>query len=209
MFGFVTPKTRRIFEWRSIMTSVNNIDAASTVRSASRSDSSDTLLKSLRERHPDLQISAGAVAAGSMPAHGDGYNNVLIDPRYLKKMASDPETAKKGEEMINGIPAAQEWLKSRVAAMGGTLVGGGTVIDMNGGMSSWSVVQSSSDSRGSSVVSGLKRDEDDKGAKRSSKTAQSAAEKARDELERLLAEKAKTRTEAARADNDGHMNVLA
>lgn len=170
------------------MAGLNGVDAVPASQATSQGGSPGGYLKSLQDRHPDLQLMAGAASPGSMPAHGAGTNNVLIDPRYLGKMESDPKTAKEGEEMLNGIPAAQNWLRSQVAAMGATLVESGMVIDKNGGMSSWGVARTTAGSDEDQSIAGmLSHKEKDK---RSAKTPQGAVEQLQAELERARLAKA-------------------
>jgi hypothetical protein len=93
----------------------------------------------LRDTFSNLKISQGCYTPGTVA--GSGTGNVMIDPAYVEKAASDPGVAAELERNLADIPAAERWLKNMCAASGAELVSGGVVIDANGGMSSWSVVR--------------------------------------------------------------------
>jgi hypothetical protein len=82
--------------------------------------------------------------------------SIAISPTFLKKMETDPAAAAKGKELLDGIPAAQDWLQNKIQQNGMKLISGGVNIDSEGNMSSWSIVQSSSSPDGSEKSSSQK-----------------------------------------------------
>jgi len=71
--------------------------------------------------------------------------SITISPAYLKKMESDPAIAAQGKELLDGIPAAQNWLLDKLQQNGIELVSQEIKIDDDGNMSSFSVVRTASD----------------------------------------------------------------
>lgn len=85
-----------------------------------------------------------------------------VSPDFLKKMETDPAAAAKGQEILDGIPAAAEWYRSMLRQNGIELVSGGVMIDADGNMSSWSVTTRTSSSSGpSSDVEKTSKDKKD------------------------------------------------
>lgn len=65
--------------------------------------------------------------------------NVAIDPRFLTKMANDPELEKEYEKQIAGMQECDEQFTQMQAARGWRVVAQGWAIDKDGGISSWAV----------------------------------------------------------------------
>jgi hypothetical protein len=80
-----------------------------------------------------------------------------ISPAFLKKMETDPAAAAKGKEILDGIPAAEEWLRNMLKQNGMEYISGGVMIDADGNMSSWSVTKTSTSSHDSDKTSNDKR----------------------------------------------------
>lgn len=82
--------------------------------------------------------------------------SISVSPAFLEKMASDPEMAAKGKELLDGLPAAHAWLENAVRATGSKLVSSGVMIDADGNMSSWSVSETTSGPDTNSLLDGAK-----------------------------------------------------
>jgi len=136
-------------------------------------------LQGLAERFPHLNLSLGEYQVGTTYNPGKS-GNVMISPKYAAKAAKDPKEAAAFEEKLKGIPAAEEWLRGQVKAMGAELVASGTVVDENGDFSSWSETRTVREgASGSDATSLLKK-------KKKGAVEESATEKAKEaEAQRL------------------------
>ena len=187
------------------MNAPSSVGGVSTAQATSAGSGIADYLKQLKDKHPNLQIRVGTVSESQMPEHGAGDGNLMIDPRYLAKMAADPETAKKGEEMLSSIPKAEQELKDRFAAMGHELLAHGFSINKDGNMGTW--VSGRGD--GPAGTAGLlakatDKEKTEKNEKDKTKAASSATENLLDELRRIQ-EKKKEESAAA----GGPVEILA
>jgi hypothetical protein len=163
----------------SLTGSAASASASKTGSSTADAASSGSYLDQLKSKFGDLNISSGEYSGG---ATGSGTNNLLISPKLLAKAENDPAVAAKLENDISGIPDAEEWLKNQCAAQGMTLVAGGTMIDEDGNMSSWSQT--------TSTAPGASEDDDEEDKKIEKKKEEKKAQEARAKEKQEEAEKA-------------------
>ncbi len=109
-------------------------------------------LETLQEKYSGFDITEGIVTQGSVPSSSKGFQGVTINPAFLAQAEDDEGTAKKLDEMLSGVEAAEKWLKNTLSQNGLNLISGGFYIDENGNMSSWSLVE-----KKNSIFDGLKR----------------------------------------------------
>ena len=124
------------------------------IRSPSSSYAGASLANAGTELSPQEKSIAGFKAHINKISQQLSNVSISVSPAFLEKMANDPETAAKGKEMLDGIPAAQSWLENAVRASGSKLVSSGVIIDADGNMSGWSVSETSSGPDTNSLLDG-------------------------------------------------------
>lgn len=102
-------------------------------------------LNTLREKHPGANFTTS-----TQPFSGSGTNNIGISPRILSQVANDPEKRLEYEALIIDIKDIQKSLPSMYKGTGMKLIAHGTIIDENGGVSSWSITQTDDNRKESS-----------------------------------------------------------
>jgi hypothetical protein len=121
---------------------------------AAKSDNStnsvDEYYEKLCRKFPQMSINANG---GIMSSNG---NNIVLNlsSDCLKKMSSDPTFAKKIENDISGIPAAQEWMNAKAKSDGIEIQGFAVRINADGSMqcSCTGSTRSSNTNKNSSIL---------------------------------------------------------
>lgn len=108
-----------------------------THTSSSSGSKVSAYLQTLHEKFPSINFGLGTTS------DGDRYN-VAISPKFLEKMAADPELAAKYDQFFADMPAAEENFRSKVQAFGAEVVSSGVAIDEEGNISSWAITRTSS-----------------------------------------------------------------
>lgn len=106
--------------------------------------SKEEYLNQLTKNYSNINIIEGNYRQGTMFG-AKGQSNIMISPVILNKMANDPEAAAKYEEIINGIPAAEKWLRAQCSSNGMKLLSCGFIVDENGDVSSYSYTVTTSE----------------------------------------------------------------
>lgn len=127
--------------------------------------------------------------------------SIAVSPAFLKKMEADPAVAAKGKELLDGIPAAQDWLQNQVQQNGMKLLSSGMSIDDQGNMSSWSVTQTSSDPKTDSSEKSPKQKLKEWLEKRAASEKQESARAAVEDLFSRIKDNSPAQKQAASASN--------
>jgi len=102
-------------------------------------------LGSLQKQYPHLELSARAFsgeASISQYAKGQsGKYNVAIDPRALTRMETDSEFSDHIHGILNGVKEMDDQSERMTNAMGARVIARGTIIDKDGNVGYWGVVQ--------------------------------------------------------------------
>lgn len=176
------------------VTGYTNTYAADKNKSVGKTKSStQEYLSQLKAKYPDVNIT---VADFKSEKQEDSYmfgcgngNNVVISSNIIEKMASDPETAAKYEQIIADAPKATEIIKDGLAAYDSELIACGTAIDKNGRVTYWSIGRHKPQ-KDDNTVSNKKSIQEQIKEKREKKKAEEAAKQKRLEkaetMEKLL-----------------------
>ena len=120
-------------------TESNTTKEVTETSSTTRKTAADELVY-LSKKYSNYSFVAASYTKG-MKYGSNSTVNVAIDPRFLTKMASDPELEKEYEENIAVMQECDEQNARQVAAGGWHVVAQGWAIDKDGGISKWSIVQ--------------------------------------------------------------------
>lgn len=105
----------------------------------------NSMLTTLKKQYPALKLSAQAFSGeASIRQYAQGQSgsyNVAIDPRALKRMETDPEFSDKIHGILGGVKEMDDLNDSMTRAMGARTIARGTIIDQDGNVSYWGVVQ--------------------------------------------------------------------
>ncbi len=126
------------------VTGYTNTYAAEQTKSTGKTGSdTQEYLSQLKAKYPDVNIT---VADFKNEKQEDSYmfgcgkgNNVVISSNIIEKMASDPATAAKYEQIIADAPKTTEIIKEGLANYNSELIACGTAIDKNGKVTYWSI----------------------------------------------------------------------
>lgn len=155
--------------------------------------STQEYISQIKAKYPDVNIT---VADFKSEKQEDSYmfgcgrgNNVVISSNIIEKMASDPETAAKYEQIIAEAPKATEIIKEGLAAYDSELIACGTAIDKNGRVTYWSIGRHKPQSD-NTTTSNKKSTQEQIKEKRAKKKEEEAAKQKRSEkaetMEKLL-----------------------
>lgn len=110
-------------------------ETGSTIRKTAADE-----LAYLSKKYSNYSFLAASYSKG-MRYGSNSTVNVAIDPRFLEKMANNPELEKEYEKQIAGMQECDEQKVRSQAARGWRVVAQGWAIDKDGGISKWSIVQ--------------------------------------------------------------------
>ena len=93
----------------------------------------------LYKKFPDLKISIGDYNNGTLYSNGSSsvWGNIYLNKEYLEKATSDPETAKKLEGMLSGIPQGEAYERNFCSKDNTELTDLGFVIGPDGSMNAF------------------------------------------------------------------------
>lgn len=113
-------------------------DKTSTeTKSSTRKTAADEL-SYLSGKYSNYSFVAASYSKG-MRYGSNSTVNVAIDPRFLEKMANNPELEKEYEEKIADMQKIDERKMRYHEARGSHIIAHGWAIDKDGGMSSWTI----------------------------------------------------------------------
>jgi len=134
-----------------------------TQASQSAGNANPVSLQDLKKQYPHLKLSAqsfGSEAAiRSYAMKQSGKYNVAIDPRALSRMGEDGEFSDKIHDILSNVKEWDDWSERQTNAMGARVIAKGTIIDKDGNVSSWGIVQTG-DGNGKDFASSSKSKED-------------------------------------------------
>lgn len=119
-------------------TTTSNQVANASSNSASTGSKASAYLQTLHEKFPSINFGSGTTS-------GDDRYSIAISPKFLEKMAANPQLAAGYEQFFADMPAAEDNFRNKVRAFGAEVVSSGVNIDEDGNITSWAVTRRSSD----------------------------------------------------------------
>ena len=126
-------------------TSSNETDKTSTETQASTRKTAADELEYLSNKYSGYTFVAGVYQQGTKFGSAN-TTNIMIDSRFLTKMANNSELEAEYEKQISLCKDLDEQMKSSYAAQGWRCECG-TIIDKDGGMSCWTIVTKDSNAK--------------------------------------------------------------
>ena len=125
---------------------MGSIDGISSLWSNKASGAcQSSMLGALKKQYPHLKLSAqsfsGEASVRQYAQGQSGSYNVAIDPRALTRMETDAEFSEKIHGILSGVKEMDDLNDRMTNAMGARTVARGTIIDQDGNVSYWGVVQ--------------------------------------------------------------------
>lgn len=120
----------------SLATSASGVSASNAV---SKVNNASSVLLDIKRKYPTLAIGSGEKLDAFLST---GVGNIVIDPKLLEKMATDPALKAKVEKEILNMSIAETRLGTMMTMTGRKLVASGAYFDENGNMHTWSISES-------------------------------------------------------------------
>lgn len=109
----------------------SSIKKNTAAKSNNSTDSIEEYYEKLCKKFPEITFNKG----GGLASGNENKVVINLSSECLKKMASDPEFAKKVEFNLTGVVPGQNWLYSKAKADGAVIHGVTAVMDSDGNVS--------------------------------------------------------------------------